>query len=122
MLFTPLFASLDQVNGLVATYAPRGGGQPVNVKVVPGNSDQSRQLLPRNVNVGRNSQDWLMSLGAYQAEPIAGDRLTVYYEGGQSRVWEVNTMGTDRCWQWSGAGCNRRRIHTVEVLPDEELP
>lgn len=109
----PLYSALARVSGFVATYTPRSGS-PVNVRVIPGKSDASRQMLAGQSQVDSRLQSWVLSLQEYSAEPQVGDRLQVFYRG-MLRTWEVRAEGMEQCWQWSDAGSTHRHIMVVEV-------
>lgn len=112
-----LFRSLDRTCGLAAVYTPKSGADPVEVLIVPGRSSQDA-AINRVVRVGRRSQDWLLSVSQYPAEPQVGDQLRVTYEDRET-VWELRSEGQQLPWEWSDRLKMRRRLHMVEIA--EEL-
>ncbi len=63
--------------------------------------------------------DWLILVvrmvdGAEAIEPTPGHRI-VWEDGDRTRTFEVQVLGTDGCYRWSGPGHDRYRIHTREI-------
>lgn len=115
--FGSLFRSLDRVCGLTAVYTPKGGTA-VDVVIVPGRDSQDA-TPNRVVRAGQRSQDWLLSLSQYAPDPQVGDTVRVFYENRET-TWEVRSLGQSLPWDWSDRLKLRRRLHTVEILPEGE--
>lgn len=63
--------------------------------------------------------DWLINVsrmvdGDTAIEPTPGHRI-VWVDGDRTRTFEVQVLGPEGCYRWSGPTNDRYRIHTREI-------
>lgn len=63
--------------------------------------------------------DWLIApdrlvVGGQPIEPEPGHQISQTIEGVERR-FEVQSLGSEPCWRWSGPSRDRFRIHTREI-------
>lgn len=109
---SPIMESLATVAGVPGVYTP-AGGESVEVVCWAGKNPQQVDRM-RGSQIGSRSQDWMLPVSSYAADPQVGDRLLVIYQG-QEVLWELRTRGSDPVWVWSDRQRLLRRLHFVEV-------
>lgn len=111
-------ASLARVSGVAVVY--QAGGISIAIPdAVPGETPTEIDDIGKGFRVRATVADWLIHVARLvhdgdSIEPMPGHRI-IWTDGDRVRTFEVQMLGQDECYRWSGPLHDRYRIHTREI-------